>query len=75
MTGKDLADGVVPLALAHPVDVERVRLVILGLCHRSSNSLLGAAIEDLKGLAPAATVRAVRRECEAVYPSASSLSW
>ncbi len=50
-------------------------LVVLGMCHRASNVLLGTAIEELKRVASPSLVRSARRDCEAVYPSASSMQW
>ena len=54
---------------------QAVSLVIIGMCHRSSNLLLGTTIDELKRVAPSAMVRSVRRDCEAVYPAAASLAW
>jgi len=52
-----------------------VSLVVMAMCRRSSNLLLASTIAELKRVATPAVVRNVRRECEAVYPSAASFEW
>lgn len=52
-----------------------VTLVVMAMCRRSSNLLLASTIAELKRVATPAAVRSVRRECEAVYPSAASFEW